>query len=294
MITAISRSKSGLCVMIVCLLAGCGGHDAHGSARGTPAPTVVQDDRTSWCDAGGRLVEAHVDSDRARPFLLSTPKAGGRGRPLVVALHGSGGSPVEMEAVTRLGARGSRAGVSVVLPAASDEIWHNFSTSDKPYLDAVLDIALRRTCADRSAIVLVGFSNGGDEAQTMGCVEARRWRAVVVVSSSTVPDFCLRGGPPVTLLRVHGLDDHVSPFGGRTGDDPRDPVLPATARWASYDGCRPHPVVMGTMRRWGGCAEGTSVELLALPRQGHSWPTTPDVTGLVLDLAQSSPAGSTG
>ena len=254
----------------------------------------MSDDRTSQCDTGGRLLEAHVASDRDRPFLLSTPSEGGRGRPLVVALHGSGGTPVEMEEATHLAARGRQAGVSVVLPSASDEIWHNFSTADKPYLDAVIDLALHRTCADRRAIVLVGFSNGGDEAQTMGCVEAQRWHAVVVVSSSTVPDLCRRGGPPVTLLRVHGLDDHVSPFTGRTGADPRDPVLPATARWASYDGCRPRPVVRGTTRQWRGCAAGTSVELIALPGQGHSWPTAPDVAGMVMDLAQGRDAGSAG
>ena len=230
-------------------------------------------------------MESHVPWDRERPFLLSAPQGGGRGKPLVVALHGSGGSPIKMEATTHLAARGRDAGVNVVLPMAYNEIWHNFSTADKPYLDAVIESALRRTCADRRAVVLVGFSNGGDEAQTMGCVEAKRWYAVVVVSSSTVPDFCRKGGRPVTLLRVHGLEDRVSPFSGRTGADPRDPVLPATTRWATYDGCRSRPAVTGTTRRWLGCAPGTSVELMALPGQGHSWPTRPDLTRLVLDVA---------
>jgi polyhydroxybutyrate depolymerase len=243
------------------------------------------------CRAGGRLVAGHLDWDRQRPFLLSAPPAGGRGRPLVVALHGSGGTPAGMEAATRLAARGRAAGVNVVLPSAYNELWNNFSTGDRPYLDAVVGLALRRTCADRRAIVLVGFSNGGDEAQTMGCVEADRWRAVVVVSSSTVPDFCVRGGPPVTLLRVHGLDDTTSPFGGRTGADPRDPVLPATAKWAAYDGCRSRPVITGTTRRWTGCAAGTSVALVALPGHGHPWPTQPDVTRLVLDLARGQQSG---
>ena len=178
-------------------------------------------------------VAAYAD----RPFLVSTPAHGGRGRPLVVALHGSGVGPEQMEATTQLAARGSAAGVNVVLPSAADRLWNNFSLNDEPYLDAVIEAVLRRTCADLHALVLTGFSNGGDEAQTIGCVEASRWRAVVVVSSSTVPDRCVPGGPPVTLLRVHGLLDRTSPFEGRTGDDPRDPVLPATARWAAYDGC---------------------------------------------------------
>ena len=265
--------------MIVWLVAACGGHGAQPSS-------VTSDDKTSLCDSGGRMVEARLSWDPERPFLLSAPRAGGRGRPLVIALHGSGGTAAGLEAATRLAARGREAGVNVVLPTAYNEIWHNFSTADKPYLDAVIDVALRRTCADRQALVLTGFSNGGDEAQTMGCVEARRWRAVVVVSSSTVPDFCVPGGTPVTLLRVHGLGDTISPFEGRTGTDPRDPVLPATRKWAVYDGCRPRPVVTGTTRQWTRCAAGTSVELIALPGQGHSWPTTPDVTAMVLELAR--------
>ena len=287
MITTCQRVKSGLCVMIVCVVAGCGG-GAHSSRQ------VVRDDRSPWCDSGGRLVEGHVPGEPERPYLLSAPTSGGRGKPLVVALHGTGGSPGEMEAKTRLAARGVADGVTVVLPSALGPSWHNFSTYDKPYLDAVVDTALRRTCADSRAVVLTGFSNGGDEAQTMGCVEAKRWRAVVVVSSSTVPDFCVKGGRPVTLLRVHGLEDQVSPFTGRTGSDPRDPVLPATARWAAYDGCRARPVVHGTSRRWLGCDAGTSVELIALPGQGHSWPTSPDLTQLVLDLVRAGHVAAAG
>ena len=246
----------------------------------------------SFCGGGGGLVRGQVADYGDRPFLLQAPAGGGKGQPLVIALHGSGGSPDEMESTTHLAARGGAAGVNVVLPSAAEGIWHNFSVSDEPYLDAVVDTALRRTCADPHAVVLAGFSNGGDEAQTMGCVEAARWRAVVVVSSSTVPDRCVEGGPPVTLLRVHGLVDRVSPFAGRDGDDPRDPVLPATARWAAYDGCHRPPVRTDISRRWSGCAAGTFVQLLALPRVGHAWPTQPDVTGMVLALAQGRKAPS--
>ena len=244
------------------------------------------------CTTGGRLAAGQVTDFSDRPFLVSTPPNGGRGRPLVVALHGSGASPEQMESTTHLAARGSVAGVNVVLPSAATRIWNNFSLNDEPYLDAAIETALRRTCANPHAVVLTGFSNGADEAQTIGCVEAARWRAVVVVSSSTVPDRCVPGGPPVTLLRVHGLLDRTSPFEGRTGDDPRDPVLPATARWAAYDGCPRPPVRTGTSRRWSGCASGTSVQLLTLPRVGHAWPSEPDMTGLVLDLALGRKAAS--
>jgi poly(3-hydroxybutyrate) depolymerase len=89
-----------------------------------------------------------------------------------------------MERLTHLAARGVRAGVTVVLPSAAERIWHNFSVEDEPYLVDVIDDVVRRTCADPHAVVLVGFSNGADEAQTIGCVEADRWRAVVVVAST--------------------------------------------------------------------------------------------------------------
>ena len=240
---------------------------------------------TPSCAVAAGVVTSTLSDFRDRPFLTSAAVGGGRGRPLVVALHGSGGSPVQLEAQTHLASRGAIAGVNVVLPSAADHIWHNFSIADQPYLDAVIERVVHDTCADARAIVLAGFSNGGDEAQTIGCVEAVRWRAVVVVASSTVPERCVTGGPPVTLLRVHGLVDNVSPFGGRGGDDPRDPVLPATRRWAAYDGCRIGPVRSGASLRWSRCTGGTSVELLALPGLGHAWPTTPDLTGLVLALA---------
>src|SRR3954449_12146567 len=244
------------------LSAGCSGakHEA------LPAPT-------SSCAAREAVVKAVVSDYPDRPFLLSVPAGGGRGRPLVVGLHGSGSGPEQLESAAHLAARGAAADVNVVLPSASERIWNNFSVNDEPYLDAVIDEALRRTCGDPRALVLTGFSNGGDEAQTIGCVEAARWRAVVVVSSSTVPDRCIAGGPPVTMVRVHGLLDRTSPFVGRDGADPRDPVLPATARWAAYDGCGATPVRTGTARRWSGCAAGTSVLLLALPRVGHAWPS---------------------
>jgi polyhydroxybutyrate depolymerase len=244
------------------------------------------------CESGSGLAKARLADEPDRPYLLRAPTAGGRGRPLVIALHGSGSGPEQLEAMTHLAARGASAGVNVVLPSAANRLWSNFSLNDEPYLDAVIDAALRRTCADPHALVLTGFSNGGDEAQTIGCVEAARWRAVAVVSSSTVPERCVQGGPPVTLLRVHGLVDRTSPFDGRTGDDPRDPVLPATARWAAYDGCHGAPVRSGTSRRWSGCADGTTVELLALPGVGHAWPSQPDVTGRVLALALGRKAAS--
>src|SRR3954470_17511659 len=277
--------------LLACALASACDSGGPPSAGASPA---AADGHRSLCDRGARQIEARMAPDQDRPFLLSVPRDGGRGRPLVVALHGSGGTPAEMEAAPRLGARGAAAGVNVVLPSAADQIWHNFSLSDKPYVDGVIHEVLRRTCADPHALVLAGFSNGGDEAQTLGCAEAARWRAVVVVSSSTVPDRCIDGGPPVSLLRVHGLLDRLSPFGGRGGIDPRDAVLPATTAWAAYDGCHGPPVRTGISRRWSGCAAGTFVQLITLPRGGHAWPTEPDVTGLVIALAQGRKAASGG
>src|SRR4051812_17489612 len=172
------------------------------SAPTAGRPSARPDTGRSLCDAGSRLIESRLPTEPERPFLLAAPPEGGRGRPLVIALHGSGGTPAELEAATHLAARGPAEGVSVVLPSAADEIWHNFSLSDQPYLDAVVRHVLRRTCADPHAVVLTGFSNGGDEAQTMGGAEAKRWRARGLVAPSTIPHPFGPGGPPAALLRV--------------------------------------------------------------------------------------------
>src|SRR4051795_711097 len=69
-----------------------------GGPRSAGASPVVAEGHRSLCDVGARQIEARMAPDHDRPFLLSVPRDGGRGRPLVVALHGSGGTPAEMEA----------------------------------------------------------------------------------------------------------------------------------------------------------------------------------------------------
>src|SRR3954471_20680283 len=71
------------------LVAGCSGAQ-HAAA---PAPTSTASSPTLSCAAGGRVVKGSVPDYPDRPFLLAAAGDGGRGRPLVIALHGSGGSP---------------------------------------------------------------------------------------------------------------------------------------------------------------------------------------------------------
>src|SRR3954453_15928145 len=64
----------------------------------------------SLCAAGTGLVKSTLAEYPDRPLLLQAPTTGGRGRPLVIALHGSGAGPEQMESATHLATRGAAAG----------------------------------------------------------------------------------------------------------------------------------------------------------------------------------------
>ena len=58
-----------------------------------------------------------------------------------------------MEAMTHLARRGAAAGVNVVLPSASERIWHNFSITDQSIDQDV--------SADKTVDVTVTFPQSG-------------------------------------------------------------------------------------------------------------------------------------
>ncbi len=104
--------------------------------------------------------------------VLVTPKGGGKGRPLLVFLHGYGGnpagtlSPAFVAALKRLD---DRAPV-VVLPDGQVGWWHDRKEGrwGSYVLDEVVPAALARTGADPDRVAVGGISMGGFGALNLG------------------------------------------------------------------------------------------------------------------------------
>jgi S-formylglutathione hydrolase FrmB len=104
--------------------------------------------------------------------VLVTPQGGGKGRPLVVFLHGYGGTPADTLGpafVTALRRLGDRAPV-VVLPDGQVGWWHDRDEGrwGSYVLDEVIPAALRRTGADPKRVAVGGISMGGFGALNLG------------------------------------------------------------------------------------------------------------------------------
>jgi S-formylglutathione hydrolase FrmB len=169
---------------------------------------------------------------------LVTPSGGGKGRPLLVFLHGYGAAPIDMVTPAFLAALrrlGDRAPV-VVLPEGDTGWWHD--SGDGPWasyvLREVIPAALRRSGADPHRVAIGGISMGGFGALDIGRLAPKR--------------FCAVGGHSPAVFE-RGSDGAAYAFGG-DADFARNDLL-ALARHRSpyaaplwidignHDGLRP-------------------------------------------------------
>jgi S-formylglutathione hydrolase FrmB len=126
---------------------------------------------TGSADAHGATVLRYAIQSRyvraPLPQVAATPPGGGRGRPLLVFLHGRGGDREESNVngafLAALAAQGSRA-PDVVFPAGGDHsYWHD--RDDRRWtayvLREVIPEAVRRLGADPRRVAIGGISMGG-------------------------------------------------------------------------------------------------------------------------------------
>jgi len=149
------------------LLAGCGGS---AESKAAAPPTI-----TNFALKSKLL---------GRPLYeqLVTPAGGGKGRPLLVFLHGYGGTPSDTLSpafVLALRRLGDRAPV-VLLPEGDTGWWHD--RNEGPWgsyvLREAIPAALARSGADRDRIAIGGISMGGFGALDLGRIEPKRFCAV--------------------------------------------------------------------------------------------------------------------
>ena len=96
------------------------------------------------------------------------------------------------------------------------------------------------------------------------------------------PGGC-RPSRPVPVLAIHGTEDVVVPYGGRTPTVEWPLTMPPMptwlAGWATRDGCPGDPAVFldtpaATGFRWSGCRDGSEVVHYRINGGGHQAPRT--------------------
>jgi polyhydroxybutyrate depolymerase len=256
-----------------------------GSCGGSRADRVADSGPCAAPSPAGSVTDHPAGTGVTALRYLEAGPAGVRGPvPLVLVLHGSGGTPEDALATVR-DAAGAR-GALVVAPAGTGTPpgWVSFSDSPTGLVDteedglrSVLDDVGRHWCVDPARVFAVGTSNGASMAALLACVAADRFAAVAAVAGAVWPGAPCSGARPVPVLVVQGGDDRffeglqsLTPTGCCTGFLlwPPDAVA---RQWAQHDRCTVS-VDVGTLRRWTACDGGAQVDLLTLPGVPHGWP----------------------
>lgn len=182
--------------------------------------------------AGPALARSEQISLGERSYVIHLPD-GVRSPPLIVALHGGGGSPEQFASTSGLARDAMGAGYAVAFPAGTGRRGGRLLTwnggyccgpaarngiDDLGFLSDVIADATRRFGVDNGRVYLTGMSNGSILAETYAATFPQRVKAVAGVAG-TMDVARTRPKGAVPLLIIHGTVDTMVPYSGGRGDE---------------------------------------------------------------------------
>jgi len=282
--------------------------------------------------AGSCLVAAQSAVDETlehagyqRGYRLHVPagieEGGASAVPLVVLLHGRGGSGSGMAQLSGFDDLADEHGFIVVYPDGIDNQWnyvdgiegYQNEVPDSDFLRALVAYLADSYPVDSRRVYVAGFSNGGFMAQRLACDGNDLFAAFASVGAAGYggqPASC--GDPePVSILFMHGTKDTVVPFAGLRQQGPNGPVTVLASveqtfgYWTDRIGCSTtiDARQLAAMRSADmevhvldatNCPADHQLELVVIVGGGHNWPGRPglipsDIGGEVnLDIDASS------
>ncbi len=279
-------------ILIFLFLLSCSGS---GSNQGT------QSENTVYGDFSGSIV---VDGIK-RTFLYHIPKNTATPPPLIIALHGGGGSGESMINLTKGGFNtlSEEYGFIVVYPDAIEKHWNDGrgiedyysnreNIDDVKFISSLINHFYSNFNIDKSRVFVTGMSNGGLMSFRLACELNEKIKAIATVAASMSENIysTCQISKPISVMIIHGTEDLIIPFEGGAitfNNTYLGEVIGAenTANYFSnINSCTNTTNKQyladtdpedGT-RVWKieniNCENGTKVMLLGIDGGGHTWP----------------------
>jgi polyhydroxybutyrate depolymerase len=228
--------------------------------------------------------------------------------PVVVMLHGGGGTSRAAATETGWGAKADAAGFLAVFPnalpedatkpssfARNPQLWNDgsdrFRPGQKPvddvgFLNAMLDHLQANLAVDARRIYVTGFSNGGSMAFRAGAELAQRIAAIAPVAgacwlervalSRPVPMLYLTGTVDPLNLIEGGVPKLATGGSDKIRAKPKPPVRDSILKWVGAVGAAATPRTTTEANgvrteTYGPGRDGTDVVYVSVEGLGHTW-----------------------
>jgi polyhydroxybutyrate depolymerase len=270
----------------------------------TIASAMAADLSAAPCRTGGLSAGQHwlpvISSGHSRPVLIFVPAQSAKPHalPLVIDLHGSGGSGETQARSTRLADVGAKndfvvanpsGGVS--FPDAPEKHYWNIpgvplsgvgdtpadAPDDVQFISDTIDAIAASSCIDVRRVYVTGMSGGARMASLLGCRLSTRIAAIAPVSGLRAglpssdnpaqpdPSTC-RPTRAMPIVTFHGTGDTTNPYDGGGRPYWAYSVPTALRRWVELDHCsnapkEQHIAAHVTLVRYEPCAEGARIWL---------------------------------
>jgi polyhydroxybutyrate depolymerase len=257
--------------------------------------------------AAGNYRWSLMHDGRERRYIVHVPEGleAGRPVPLVLALHGGGGSGDRTDDLMKLTPVADRERFLVAFPDGIGKNWndgrddsvseaHEQHIDDVGFLRALIDELASKLPVDPQRVYATGVSNGAMMSGRLACELSDRIAAVgLVVGTGPVglSDTC-QPSRPVPIIAFHGTRDPFVPYNGGTIPallpwKDRGRVIGAPelkSIWLRLNGCSPVATFTelpdidpsdGTQivrEAYGSCRAGADVVFHRVEGGGHTWP----------------------
>jgi polyhydroxybutyrate depolymerase len=269
------------------------------------APSLASAQAPHASSGDGADVRSMSYGGLTRTFYLHKGGSANHPQPLVLVLHGGGGTGKAMVDLTRGGFDriADREGAIVAYPDGIEKNWNDGRTDtghaatsqnvdDVGFLSELVDTLVREENADPKRVYVTGISNGGIMYNRLGCERSDRFAAIAPDVGALAPEVAAgcKAGRALPVLAINGTADPLVPFNGgevHFGRKQLGVVLSThdtIATWLVRDKCSPQATVTvlpdrdpsdGTtvkLERWDACAPGAEVQLYTIEGGGHTWP----------------------